>query len=49
MDIQTIIVSFIILVALLYVGKMALVKVKSFSAKSNCGNNCGCDPGKKTV
>ncbi len=43
MDIQTIIVAIIILIALLYVGKMLFAKVKSFSTKSNCGNDCGCD------
>ena len=43
MEIQTIIVAIIILIALFYVGKMALAKVKSFSPKSNCGNDCSCD------
>jgi hypothetical protein len=43
MEIQTIIVAIVIFIALFYVGKIALAKVKSFSAKSNCGNDCGCD------
>lgn len=42
MDIQTIIVAIIIFIALTYVGKMIFDKLKSFSTKSDCGNNCGC-------
>ncbi|NJM53190.1 MAG: FeoB-associated Cys-rich membrane protein [Blastocatellia bacterium] len=42
MDFQTIIVAIIIIIALLYVGKIVFLKIKSFSAKSNCGNDCSC-------
>ncbi len=43
MDIQNIIVGAIIFLALLYVGSNVWRKVKSFSGKSSCGTNCGCD------
>jgi hypothetical protein len=44
MDFQPIIVGIILLLATIYVGKMLLGKLKSFSNKySNCGNNCGCE------
>jgi hypothetical protein len=42
MDIQTIIVAIVILLAFLYVGKIVLGKVKSFSPKSSCASDCGC-------
>jgi hypothetical protein len=44
MDFQAIIVGIILLLATIYVGKMLLGKLKSFSNKnSNCGNSCGCE------
>lgn len=43
MDLQTIIVAIILLLAGLYVGKMFLRKTKSFAPKGDCGSDCGCD------
>ncbi|MCD9187479.1 MAG: hypothetical protein LUM44_13670 [Pyrinomonadaceae bacterium] len=43
METQTIIAAIIILAALLYVGSMLLKRVKSFSPKKACGNECGCE------
>ena len=43
MDLQTIIVTIILLLAGLYVGRMFLRKTKSFDTKNDCGNDCGCD------
>ena len=45
MDIQTIIVGIILLLAMFYVGKMIVVKLMSFSTSSNCGDACGCSSG----
>lgn len=43
MDLQTIIVGFIILLAAIYVGKNVVRKVRGFSPKSmSCGSDCGC-------
>lgn len=43
MDLQTIIVAIIILLAFLYVGKNILRKTRAFSPKStSCGSDCGC-------
>ncbi|MFN2392513.1 MAG: hypothetical protein ABR566_11165 [Pyrinomonadaceae bacterium] len=42
MNFQTIIVAIIILLALLYAGKIILGKVKAFSLKSSCSSDCGC-------
>jgi hypothetical protein len=49
MDIQTLIVALIFCVALLYVGSILFGKIKSFSAKSNCANDCGCGVKAKKV
>jgi len=43
MDFQTIIVSIILLLAGIYVGKIFLRRTKSFDVKGDCGNDCGCD------
>jgi hypothetical protein len=44
MDLQTIIVVFIILAALVYAGNLARHKIKAFKPKSgSCGADCGCD------
>lgn len=44
MDFQIVIVAVIIVAALLYVGRMAWRKTKSFSSKTgSCGSDCGCD------
>ncbi|HEX8289249.1 MAG TPA: FeoB-associated Cys-rich membrane protein [Pyrinomonadaceae bacterium] len=48
MDIQTIIVSGIILAALFYVGMMSWGKIKSFSPKNACGADCGCESSSRT-
>ncbi|MGI8494316.1 MAG: FeoB-associated Cys-rich membrane protein [Pyrinomonadaceae bacterium] len=42
MEIQNIIVGLIILAAVFYAVSLAWKKSKSFSAKSSCGNDCGC-------
>jgi hypothetical protein len=43
MDVQTIIVSVIILGAMLYIGEQIWRKVKSFSSKTSaCATDCGC-------
>jgi len=50
MNAQNIIVGLIVLLALLYAGKIALEKVKSFSTKSaSCGSDCGCGDGKSAA
>lgn len=46
MNLQTVIVGTIVLLAFLYIGKSIWYKVKSFSATSTntaCGTGCGCD------
>ncbi|MGI8786365.1 MAG: FeoB-associated Cys-rich membrane protein [Pyrinomonadaceae bacterium] len=43
MDVQIIIVAVIVLAACLYVGQMIWRKTKSFSSKSSCGSDCGCE------
>ncbi len=43
MEVQNIIVGIIILAALVYVGKIVLGKVKSFSGNESCGADCGCE------
>lgn len=43
MDLQTIIVSIILLLAAIYVGRIFLRKTRSFNAKGDCGADCGCD------
>jgi hypothetical protein len=43
MDLQTIIVVIILLLAGIYVGRIFFRKTKSFNAKGDCGNDCGCD------
>ncbi|MGI8469241.1 MAG: FeoB-associated Cys-rich membrane protein [Pyrinomonadaceae bacterium] len=48
MNVQNIIVAIIILSALVYVGSILLRKVKSFSSKSGCGADCGCDGKQKS-
>jgi hypothetical protein len=49
MDVQNIIVYLIVLAAVIYAGKSVWGKVKSFSVKSGCGNNCGCGDSKSSV
>lgn len=49
MDIQTPIVAIIITLALGFIFINLGRKVKSFSAKSNCGNDCGCDSSSKKL
>ncbi|MDQ6786848.1 MAG: FeoB-associated Cys-rich membrane protein [Acidobacteriota bacterium] len=43
MNIQNILVGIIILFACFYIGRTVWQKVKSFSAKSSCGSDCGCE------
>jgi len=43
MNWQSIVVGIIILLAFLYVAKMVWQRVKSFSPKSGCGADCGCE------
>lgn len=49
MNVQNIIVGLIILAALLYVGKMVLAKIKSFSGNESCGGDCGCETKAKNI
>jgi len=43
MNWQIVIVAIIILLALLYVSKNLWLKAKSFSPKSSCATDCGCE------
>lgn len=44
MDIQTIIVSFIIFAAIAYAGNILRRKIKAFRPKKDsCGADCGCE------
>ena len=45
MDFQTVIVAIIIVFAIGFISLNLWRKVKSFSVKSDCGDNCGCDSG----
>jgi len=43
METQTIIAAIIIFSAFAYVGLMLSKKIKAFSPKKTCGNDCGCE------
>ena len=43
MNWQAVIVAIILLSAGIYTANMIWKRVKSFSAKTACGNDCGCD------
>lgn len=47
-DLQYIIVALVLLGAFAYVARMLVRKTRSFSPKSNCGDDCGCSPKSKT-
>ncbi|MGI9035089.1 MAG: FeoB-associated Cys-rich membrane protein [Pyrinomonadaceae bacterium] len=48
MNVQNIVVAIIVLFALVYVGSILLGKIKSFSSKSGCGADCGCEGKQKS-
>lgn len=48
-DTQTIVAGLIIVGAFAYIGLIALKKVRAFSPKKSCGDNCGCSSGSKKV
>ncbi|MGI8812179.1 MAG: FeoB-associated Cys-rich membrane protein [Pyrinomonadaceae bacterium] len=43
MDAQNIIAFAIVLAAIVYAGSIALRKTRSFSKKSGCASDCGCE------
>jgi hypothetical protein len=43
MDLQAIFVGIIIFLAFLYTTKKIWKRIKSFSPKTACGSDCGCD------
>lgn len=45
MENQNVIVAFIVLLALTYVGLIVFKKLKSFTNKGSCDANCGCGSG----
>ncbi|MCB1025754.1 MAG: FeoB-associated Cys-rich membrane protein [Acidobacteria bacterium] len=42
MDLQTIIVIFILSLAAIYLGFAVVHKARDMRARSSCGSNCGC-------
>ena len=45
MDLQNVIVGFILIAAAIYAATMLRRKADAFSTKSDCGDNCGCSAG----
>ncbi|MEQ1603610.1 MAG: FeoB-associated Cys-rich membrane protein [Pyrinomonadaceae bacterium] len=49
MNVQTIIALAIILAAALYAGRVMAKRVRSFSPKTGCGDDCGCNGASKKL
>jgi len=49
MTVQYIIVILIVVSAFVYAGTMLWKKSRSFSTKSKCGTDCGCNVGKEKL
>jgi len=47
LDIQTLIAGLIVLGALAYAGTLIRKKVRAFSPKKGCGDDCGCGSNSK--
>lgn len=49
MDMQTLVVITILVVAIGYAGFLVVKKTKAFSPKSGCGTDCGCNGASKKL